>query len=181
MQGKLNSSQQRPEILKRVIIYGLLTLVLGSAQCAFFPLLDFCPKTPDLILAMLVAIALLDSEIAAGVCAVACGFFIDSIGGSGLALSPLIYFLTVVIVCCFTGKILKSFPSFLILLIPMLICKGLATYVRFFIAEGNFPPLWVFAEIILPEIVVTALFALPIYFLIKLCVKPLRSHSKFMF
>ena len=181
MQGKLNSSQQRPEILKRIIIYGLLTLFLGCAQCAFFPFLDFCPKTPDLILAMIVAIALLDSEVAAGVCAVACGFFVDAIGSSGLALSPIIYFLTIAVVCCFTGKILKSFPSFLILLIPTLICRAIATCVRILIADGGFPELLVLIDIILPEMIITAIFALPIYFLVKLCVKPLSSHGKFMF
>ena len=180
MNNKIKGSSLSTEILKRLLIYGLLTLFLGSLQCAFFPLLDFCPKTPDLILAMLVAIALLDSELAAGVCAVVCGFFIDAVGSTGLAISPLIYFLTVVIVCCFTGKILKSFPSFLILLVPTLICRALATYIRIIIAEG-FPEPWVITEIILPELLITALFAMPIYFLVKLCIKPLKSHSKFTF
>jgi len=181
MQGNAKRSLFSPEVLKRVLIYGLLTLFLGSAQCAFFPFLDFCPRTPDLILAMLVAIAMLDSESSAAICAVACGFFIDAIGTSGVAISPLIYFATVIVISFFTEKVLKSFPSFLLLLIPALVCRAISTFICAVIADRAFPSFWIIGKVILPEMLCTAIFAMPIYFLLRLCVKPLQKHGRFMF
>lgn len=181
MKRRLRESLFSLELLKRLLIYGILILFLGCAQCAFFPFLSFCPMTPDLVLALLVAIALLDSESSAAVCAVCAGFFVDSIGASGVVLSPLIYFFTMLIISLLTGKILKSFPSFLLLLVPALLCRALGTLACMLLNELSMPPLWVLWEIILPEAVYTAICALPIYFLIKLCTKPLKTHSKFTF
>ncbi len=170
-----------PDRLKRILIYGILILLLGCAQCAFFPMLDFVPVTPDLILAMLVAIALLDSQQSAAVTAVISGFFVDAIGGGALAFSPLIYLLTVLIVSFLSAKVLKSFPSFLLLMLPALLCRGIATYLCIFISQRALPALWVFADVLLPELICTALCSVPIYFLLKLCTLPLASHSRFSF
>ena len=71
MQNNIRESLFRPELLKRIVIYGLLTLLLGSAQCSFFPLLNICPSTPDLIMGMLLGIILIDSDKSAAVVAVA--------------------------------------------------------------------------------------------------------------
>ncbi len=181
MQGNIKDSLFRPEVLKRVLIYGLLTLFLGCLQCAFFPLLDFVPCTPDLILCMLIAIALLDNEPSAMVCAVGAGFYVDAIGGAGIALSPLVYFIAVILISLFTGKILKSLPSYLLLLLPSLLWRTAATYICIFINSRALPPFAVFKAILLPEVICTAICAIPIYFLLKLCTKPLQTHGKFTF
>ena len=169
------------ELLKRILFYGLATLALASLQCAFFPLLDFCPATPDLLLTMLVAIALLDSPKSAAICAVACGFFIDAIGGVGISFSPLIYFSTVLIISFFTEKILEGLPAFLLLLLPALLCRATWTYLCIAAAERRMPAATVFSGTIIPEAICTALFAIPVYFLIKLCVAPLQKHGRFNF
>ena len=169
------------ELFKRILFYGLTTLFLGSLQCAFFPLLNFCPATPDLLLAMLVAIALLDSPKSAAICAVACGFFIDAIGGVGISFSPLIYFSAVLIISFFTEKILEGLPAFLLLLLPSLLCRATWTYLCIAAAERHLPAATVFSETIIPEAVCTALLAVPVYFLVKLCSIPLQRHGKFNF
>lgn len=169
------------ELLKRILFFGIATLFLGSLQCAFFPLLDFCPATPDLIMTMLTAIALLDSPKSAAICALASGFFIDAIGGSGIAISPVVYLLGVVAVSFFTDKILKGLPSFLLLLIPTLVCRAISTYAYAVIAERAMPSASVFPDVILPEAIATALLAIPVYFLVKLCTVPLQSHGRFNF
>jgi len=181
MQSNFKGNVFSIELLKRILFFGLATLVLGSLQCAFFPFLDFCPATPDLILTMLVAIALLDSPKSAAVCAVACGFFIDAIGGSGIAFSPAIYFLSVLIISFFTEKILKGLPAFLLLLVPALVCRAASTYVCIVATYRAMPSASVFTEILLPEAICTAILAIPVYFLVKLCTIPLQSHGKFNF
>ena len=181
MQGNLRNSLFNADIIKRIIIYSIMTLILASAQCAFFPILKICPKTPDIILAMLVAIALLDGDGSAVICSVGAGFLVDAIGTSGVSLSPLIYCLTIMVVGLFTEKMLKSFASFLLLLVPALVCRALATLLCIMISQQSAPQLWMFGDILFPEAICTAICAIPIYFLVKLCSKPLQSHSRFTF
>ena len=167
--------------IKRVVIYGIITLVLASAQCAFFPLLNICPRTPDLIMGMLLAITLLDGEKSAAVCAVASGFFIDALGSSFLALSPVIYLVFVAFISVFTKKVLKSLASYLLLLMPMLVYRAAATYLCILITEGGLPAPWVFTQILLPEAIATGLLCIPVYFILKLCSGALVTHSRFTF
>ena len=176
-----NPSLFSQNTIKRVAIYGIITLLLACAQCAFFPLLDICPRTPDLIMGMLLAIALLDGEKSAAVCAVASGFFVDAIGSSFLALSPLIYLVFVAFISVFTKKVLKSLASYLLLLLPMLLYRAAATYLCILITEGGLPAAWVFLDMLLPEAIATGLLCIPVYFIIKLCSRALVSHSRFTF
>ena len=181
MQRSIKDSLFRPEVLKRLFIYGLLTLFLGCLQCAFFPFLNFVPRTPDLILCMLICIAMLDSEASAAICAVGAGFYIDAIGGVGVSLSPIIYFCAVLFISLFTGKILKSLPTYVLLLVPSLLWRAISTYVCVLISARSFPPFEIVKTILVPEAICTAIFAIPIYFLLKLCISPLQTHEKFTF
>ena len=85
------------ELIKRICVYGVLLLLLASAQCSFFARLHLLPATPDLILCALLAILVLDSTPAAAISAVAGGILIDALGGVGVAWSPLFYFLLIVL------------------------------------------------------------------------------------
>lgn len=181
MRGAKNNGSVGAGAAKRIIIYGALTLILGCAQCAFFPTIKICPATPDLIIGMLLAIALLDSPACAAVCALCAGFFIDAVGGSALALSPIIYLLYTLTISAFSGKVLKSFFSYILLLIPTLIYRAAATYLCFSLHIGAIAPLWSLERILLPEAICTAIFCLPVYFLVRLCSKPLDTHGRFNF
>ena len=181
MQRDVNKSPNGKNLLKPIIIYGLIILVLGCAQCAFFPLLDFCPKTPDLILGMLLAITLLKDEKSAAVCAIVAGFFLDAVGSSMLSLSPLIYFLFVALIAPLAKKVLKSFASYMLLLIPTLLYRAAASYICACIAYRSVCGVWIIEEILIPEAIVTAVLCLPIYFIVKLCTHTLDTHSRFTF
>ena len=181
MRGAKKSNAAGANTARRIVIYGALTLILGCAQCAFFPTLKICPATPDLIMGMLLAIALLDSPRCAAVCAICAGFFIDAVGGSPLALSPIVYLLFTMIISAFSGKVLKSFFSYVLLLIPALIYRAAATYLCFSLHIGAIAPLWSLKEILLPEAVCTAILTLPVYFIVKLCSRPLDNHGRFNF
>ena len=181
MQGNLSSSFFRPELLKRIVIYGLLTLVLGSAQCSFFPILKICPSTPDLIMGMLLAITLIDSPKSAAVTAIAAGFFVDAIGGGALSLLPVIYTLFVVFISLFAHKMLSGFASYAILMIPALCYRAVATVVCIAIENKALVPGTELFLTVLPEILMTALCCLPLYVIVKLCAAPLETHGKFTF
>jgi cell shape-determining protein MreD len=181
MQNNIRESLFRPELLKRIVIYGLLTLLLGSAQCSFFPLLNIVPSTPDLIMGMLLGIILIDSDKSAAVVAVAAGFFLDAIGGGAIALSPLVYCLFVLFISLFSRKMLTSFASFALLMIPALLYRGLATAVCMAIDRRALVPIAELFSVIGPELLCTAIICLPLYFAVKLCAIPLETHSKFTF
>lgn len=180
MQGNIRDSLFRPELFKRIVIYGLMTLVLGSAQCSFFPILKICPSTPDLIMGMILAVVLIDSERSAAVLAVCAGFFIDAVGGGSLSISPIVYLLFVILIRIFSHKMLTSFASFAILMAPMLIYRAASTAVCLLITSGSLTlgSIW---SVIFPELLCTALLCLPIYAIVKLCTAPLETHSKFTF
>lgn len=181
MQRNIGGSLFRPELIKRIIIYGLLTLLLGSAQCSFFPLLDICPSTPDLIMGMLLAIALIDSDKSAAVTALAAGFFIDAVGGGAIALSPLIYCIFVLFISLFSAKMLTSLPSYILLMIPALLYRGAATALCMAIEGRGMPPVSEILATVAPELICTALLCIPLYFIVKLAAIPLETHSKFTF
>lgn len=183
MQRNLKKAGFSQNFVRRLIIYGLMTLILGSAQCAFFPMLDFCPATPDLIMGMLLAIALIDSIKSAAITAVCAGFFMDAIGSVGLAISPVVYFLFVLAVGALSGKVLKSFASFALLLVPTAIYRGAVTLLCYTVKLGANIAISTdtLTGIILPEMITTFLLCLPIYFIVKLCSGAFANHSRFTF
>jgi hypothetical protein len=167
------------ETTKRIVIFSIATLLIGTAQCSFFPMLDICPRTPDLIMALILATALCDNAKSAMILAIGAGFFIDAIGATSFALSPMIYFIYAVIIGAVSQKFLKSFPSFALLLLPSLLYRALATTIMFFLTNGALSG-GLFVTLLL-EAICTFVVGLAIYPLINLATKPLSSHKKFSF
>lgn len=181
MQGNIREALLKPLLFKRIAIYSVLTLLLGSAQCSFFPLLRICPSTPDLIMGLILAVMLIDSEKSAAILALCAGFFIDAIGGGALSLSPVIYLLFVFFAAIFSHKMLPSFASYSILMLPMLMYRAVATAVCILIVSETaltFGSVW---SVIFPELLCTALLCLPLYAIVKICAAPLETHTKFTF
>lgn len=170
----------QPETTKRIIIFSIATLILGTAQCSFFSVLKICPRTPDLMLGLILAITLCDNSKSAMALAVGAGFFIDAIGGGAFALSPIIYFTYAAIIGYFSQKFLKTFPSFLILLLPSLLYRALMTTLLTLLYNG-FALGGGFALTLLLEALTTLVICLPIYPIINLATKPLSARSTFSF
>jgi len=126
-----------------------------------------------------VATALLDSQKSAVVCAIAAGAMIDALGGAGLSLSP-IAFMIIAIVCSeIAKKILPSFLSWTVILIPAVVLRSLFTLISIAISFDGIAFLSVFSSILLPEAILTFFFSLPIFFAVKLCVKIADAKNKF--
>lgn len=170
----------RLETLKRIAIFSIATLILGTAQCSFFSVLNICPRTPDLIIGLILAAALCDNVRTAMALSVGAGFFIDAVGGGAFSLSPVIYFGYAVIISLASQKMLKSFPSFVILLLPSLLYRAAATTVLSLVS-GSTALGTSLAVTLLLEALCTFVLCLPVYPLINLATKPLLSHKKFSF
>lgn len=168
------------ETTKRIIIFSIAVLVLGTAQCSFFALLDICPRTPDLILGLILAAALCDNPKTAMVLSVGAGFFIDAIGGTPLSLSPVIYFAYAVIISIISQKMLKKFPAFMLLLLPTVLYRAIATTALMILNKGFSFSTETLVTLLL-EALCTFLLCLPIYPIINLATKTLSAHKKFSF
>ena len=168
------------ETAKRIIIFSIATLILGTAQCSFFSALNICPRTPDLIMGLILAIALCDNAKSAMALSVGAGFFIDAVGGFGFSLSPIIYFGYAVIIGIASQKMLKSFPAYLLLLLPSLLYRAAAT-TALTIINGNAAISGELLVTLLLEALCTFILCLPVYPLINLATRPLSSRRKFSF
>lgn len=168
------------ETAKRIIIFSIATILLGTAQCSFFSMLDICPRTPDLLLGLILAAALCDDPRTAMVLSVGAGFFVDAIGGTPLSLSPIIYFAYAVIISLVSQKMLKTFPSFMLLMLPSLLYRAVATTALMLINNG-FSFSGGYLITLLLEALCTFVLCLPIYPMINLATKTLSTHKKFSF
>lgn len=170
----------RLETTKRIVIFSISALLIGSAQCSFFPIVNICPSTPDLIMGLILAVALLDNERSAMPLAIGAGFFIDAIGSGGFSLSPLLYFIYAAIIGVVSQKMMKSFPSFLLLLLPSLLYRALSSLLMLALSGGLSFSGGLIIKLLL-EALCTFILCLPIYPIMKLATKPLLTHKKFTF
>ena len=168
------------ETTKRIIIFSIATLILGTAQCSFFSALDICPRTPDLIMGLILAVALCDNAKSAMALSVGAGFFIDAVGGCGFSLSPIIYFSYAVIIGMASQKMLKSFPAYLLLLLPSLLYRAAATAALAIINNSATIGGELLVTLLL-EALCTFILCLPVYPIINLATRPLSSRKKFSF
>lgn len=166
-------------VIKRIIIYGITFFILGVAQCSFFNELSFLSATPNIILGAVAAVSLIDSQRSAAVCGIAAGFLIDALGGTGISLSP-IALLCVALLCSeIAKKILPTFISWVIILIPASLTGSIFTLANIFLLVGKFQLSAVFKTILLPEFILTVIFSVPLFFIIKLCVRLADAKNKF--
>ena len=166
-------------LIKRIIIYGITFFILGVAQCSFFNELSFLSATPNIILGAVAAVSLLDSQRSAAVCGIAAGFMIDALGGMGISISP-IALLCVALLCSeIARKILPTFISWVILLVPASLVGSVFTMANIFLLVGRFQISSVFKSILLPEFILTVIFSIPLFFIIKLCVRLADAKNKF--
>lgn len=166
-------------LIKRIIIYGITFFILGVAQCSFFNELSFLSATPNIILGAVAAVSLLDSQRSAAVCGIAAGFMIDALGGTGISISP-IALLCVALLCSeIARKILPTFISWVILLVPASLVGSVFTLANIFLLVGKFRISEVFKSILLPEFILTVIFSIPLFFIIKLCVRLADAKNKF--
>lgn len=164
-----------PELIKRLLIYGLLLLLLAAAESSFFARLRYLPATPDLMLGAVIAATLLDSRKAGAVFGVVGGFVSDALGTTGISLRPILYLLVVLTVGALASKMMTGFPAYWMLMLPALLCRGLFSIGQGMLLWGHAPLGEVLRYAVLPELLCTALFCLPLYGIVKLCMLLFRS------
>lgn len=175
MRGRLRKGGIPPGLIKRIALYGILLLVLAAAQCSFFARLRHLPATPDLILGFVVAVTLLDSQRSGVAVAIAGGFLIDALGSVGISLSPILYVTVAVLVRIPAQKMLPRFFSWLILMLPAVLCDGVYGCVRLWMRLGAFPLSEALTDVLVPGMLSTLILCMPLYGVARLCMLLLRD------
>ena len=178
---RLASTGEKRMLLRRLIVYGVTLFLLGVLQCSFFSRLAPFGSTPDLMLSAICAIAMLDNKKSTVICAIAAGYFIDAIGSTAPSFSALFYLVCGTVAILIGEKLITKLLSFLLLMIPMLLLRGIGTYLNLWIVLGKLPEITALPSILLPELLSTLLLSIPVYFLIKLCMIPIGARNKFSF
>lgn len=177
---KLNAfspTGEKLRILRRIIIFGLVGFFLCILQCSFFSKLKPFGVTPDIVLGSILALSMLDSKKSAAVYAVSTGYFLDAIGATPPSLSPVFYLLAVALLGFISDKMMPRFLSFGTLMLPAVCLRAIFTFISLWISLGVFPPTAYITSVILPEMLSTFIFCLPVYFFIKLCMLPIGSKG----
>ena len=171
MMNSYQNSTASLSVIRRVIFYGVLFFLLSVLQGSFFGQLSFLSVVPNLALGGVAAVALLDDERSAAVCGIAAGFIADAIGGSGISLSPLL-FLAAAIVCSeISKKMLPHFLSWLVLMLIAAVLGACMTVLNIIVSFDGVAISAIFKSLLLPELLATYIISLPIFFLVKLCVR----------
>ena len=175
---KYNRQKETENIIKRVCVYSLFIFILAVAETSFFGLIDLLPATPDLILAVICAVALTDSRKTAFLTAIMGGVISDAICGVGIYLSPIFYFLLVLILSPIAKKMMKSYLSWLALMPVALILRAAYTLGRAYLFGNGLHFGEILKYAVLPEAVCTLIFSLSIYPTVRLLTRLVKSKQK---
>ena len=174
-QGELPRSQT----IKKTAIYGAMIFLISIAQCSFLANLTFLKITPNVVIGAIAAVALFENERVTTVYAIASGFVLDAVGGSGILVSPLVFLIISVLLSLISSKILGSFFPYTLLLLVASALSGLSTYLRLILA-GSLPEYsFLFGKLLLPEFISTFVLSLPLYPIFKLAARLCESKGKF--
>ena len=173
------SSSDRKAAVKRGWVYSVLAVVTAAFQCSFFARILPLGAVPDLILGLTVAVCLLDTTSAALVFSVGAGFVIDSVGGTGVSLTPVFLLILVLLLSGLSKKFMPGFFSYLILHAPAILAGALFSAARIFLSSSSVQISALFLKIVLPGFLSTLLFSVPLYFPVKFCISFINSKSKF--
>ncbi len=165
-------------LVRRTLVYSPLIFILAVVQCSLLAQIKILPSVPDLIIGVIVAIAMLDSQKAAAVCGIGAGFVIDAIGSSGLSLSPLFYLLCGALCGALAKKMLPSFVSWFVSLLIFSLAKCVLTVLNILYITTEVSPIRVLLDTLLPEFICTVIFCLPVFFIVKLCMIPIDAKRR---
>ena len=162
---KMRSSMMR----KRVILYSIVIFLLAVARGSFFARLEILPASPDLVLGVVAAVAVVDSIETAAITGVIGGVITDAVGGFGMYLSPIVYLVAAIVIAMATKKMMPRYLSWLATFPIACLIGGGATLLKCFLFGSPAAFVQLIRHIIIPEFIITVIFALPLFPLIKLC------------
>lgn len=168
------------EKLAKAAVCGVLTVLLSLLQTTVFARFRPFGAIPDLLLPMVVSIAMAEGEKWGAVCGLCAAFVIDSLGGSGFSLTPLLYasagyFFPIITKLYLTDSIPVR------LIYTAISCAGRAVATLFSLAAAytSFDLSAILTGVILPEYASTFIMSLAVHFAVRAVLHPFhRSRAE---
>ncbi len=165
-------SEERRASLKRLAVYVAWFFILAIAETSFFANVTILPSAPNLILPVILVIALTDTRENTVIAAIAGGLIGDAISATGIYLSPIFYMAAALLLCLFAKKMMPRFLSWLALMPVTLAFVAIFSLLIALLYYRPFNIGDLLLSAVLPKVIGTLLFSLPLFPLVSISVSP---------
>lgn len=151
---------------RRALLYGISLFVLALIQTTLAHLAPLLGAIPDLCLLFVLGIAMFDGAEYGGGCGIAAGFLESALGGHGMTLLPLLFFIIGYGIGLMAGKALaRTFPSYMIFILALCILRAAITLAAIGLEARatGFDLTAITNGTLAPEFVVNLITAVPMY------------------
>jgi len=173
-------AQTREKTVRYTVAFVLLVTVVAVLQVTVFSKYRILGAVPDLMLCTVVCVAFFTGRFAGAITGIGAGFLIEAMGAVGISILPVAYLLCGYLVGHYARAVIpRRFLSYLIYLSVALILRAALTltYVCLTYAKIDLPA--ILLQIILPELLTTAIFGCALYAPIRLiCMLPEKKKRK---
>ena len=164
-------SQQFHTIVRKIIVWGVTLFAAAVLQTSFFARLALAipyGAVPDLVLAVIVAIAIFDSERTGAIAGIAAGFLVSALGGTGFTLLPLVYMLCGYICGVWsTMGLSANFASWCVYMAAVGVARALTTLISVALSYPDCSLIAVLTTALIPEFLATLLVSPLAYFSVR--------------
>lgn len=165
--------------VSRFICVFLLLLLLSAIQTSFFRGNGFFGITPDLILAVTIAVGYFEGPFFSGITGLLGGLIIEAAGGSGICIYPLLYMLAGYFFgAMFVSSLRRGFLTVQLCTFIALTVRSTLLILKAYNVAADFNILDYLIGIWLPEILISEIFSFLIYPLVYLMNRLNRADRK---
>ena len=162
-------ARTRSRAIRFTVMIGLLLITLAILQVSIFSRFRVLKAVPDLMICTVLCLAFFCGRYTGAISGIAAGFLIEAIGSTGIVLLPVCYFLLGYIAGHFARAVIpKRYSSYLVYLTVTLFCRAAITVLYSCLTHRDVHIPMILLQSVLPEMLVTAIVGLVLYFPMKL-------------
>lgn len=165
------------QTIGRILLFGLLVFLSGVLQSSLFASLSFMPASPDLLLLSVIGIAVYDGERSGAISGIAAGVIAEAFGGGAhILLFPLFYMLCGYFFGVVSRIFLnRNFISWMLYVLIAAVLRGGLSLLHSMLTETDINIYPIFADVVIPEYFITLICSVPMYFIVRVTVRPFRK------
>ncbi|MBO5702562.1 MAG: hypothetical protein J6S71_08990 [Clostridia bacterium] len=165
------------QVLGKILLFALPVFLSGVIQSSFFAASGLFDTTPDLLLISVIGLAIFDGERSGAIAGICAGVLAEAFGsGAYMMFFPLFYMLCGYFFGVVSRIFLnRNFASWLLYMLIGAGLRGLLSVIHSMFSEVDVNLFLIFTEIVIPEYFLTLLCSVPMYFLIRMTVRPFHK------
>jgi rod shape-determining protein MreD len=165
------------QVIGRILLFAIPVFLSGVMQSSFFAASGFFKATPDLLLISVIGIAIFDGERSGAIAGIGAGVLAEAfVSGAYMMFFPLFYMLCGYFFGVVSRVFLnRNFVSWLLYMFIGAGLRGLLSVIHSMFLETDINLFLIFTEIVIPEYFLTLICSVPMYFLLRMTVRPFRK------